>query len=107
MTSGVARLNLLDVARLEFEPMNFQRFPCLRLAYDAMQAGGTTTAILNAANEVAVAAFLNGQIRFTAIAELIEQTLTQLSGRSANTLQTILADDAHARQITHNLLTSL
>lgn len=107
MTSGVARLNLLEIAKLEFEPMDFVRFPCLRLAYEAMQAGGTTTAILNAANEIAVEAFLAGKLRFTAIAELIEQTLSRLNGRAANTLEIILEDDARARQLAEELLTTL
>ncbi|MEN9460732.1 MAG: hypothetical protein RIS84_752 [Pseudomonadota bacterium] len=107
MTSGVARLNLLEIAKLEFEPMDFARFPCLRLAYEAMQAGGTTTAILNAANEIAVEAFLAGKLRFTAIAELIEQILSRLNGRAANTLEIILEDDARARQLAEELLTTL
>jgi 1-deoxy-D-xylulose-5-phosphate reductoisomerase len=107
MTSGVARLNLLEIAKLEFEPMDFARFPCLRLAYEAMQAGGTATAILNAANEIAVEAFLAGKLRFTAIAELIEQTLSHLNGRAANTLEIILEDDARARQLAEELLTTL
>jgi 1-deoxy-D-xylulose-5-phosphate reductoisomerase len=107
MTSGVARLNLLEIAKLEFEPMDFARFPCLRLAYEAMQAGGTTTAILNAANEIAVEAFLAGKLRFTAISELIEQTLSRLNGRAASTLEIILEDDARARQLAEELLTTL
>ena len=107
MTSGVARLNLLEIAKLEFEPMDFARFPCLRLAYEAMQAGGTTTAILNAANEIAVEAFLAGKLRFTAIAELIEQTLSRLNGRAASTLEIILEDDARARHLAEELLTTL
>lgn len=107
MTSGVARLNLLEIAKLEFDPMDFARFPCLRLAYEAMQAGGTTTAILNAANEIAVEAFLAGKLRFTAIAELIEQTLSRLNGRAASTLEIILEDDARARHLAEELLTTL
>jgi 1-deoxy-D-xylulose-5-phosphate reductoisomerase len=107
MTSGVARLNLLEIAKLEFEPMDFARFPCLRLAYEAMQAGGTTTAILNAANEIAVEAFLAGKLRFTAISELIEQTLSRLNGRAASTLEIILEDDARARHLAEELLTTL
>ena len=62
--SGVASLNLLEIAKLEFEAPDLKRFPCLQLAYDALEAGGTAPAILNAANEVAVAAFLNKQIHF-------------------------------------------
>ncbi len=69
--SGVKSLNLFDVAHLDFEIPDMDRFPCLRLAYKAMTAGGTSTAILNAANEIAVEAFLNKQIRFTGIPRIV------------------------------------
>ncbi|OUD15735.1 1-deoxy-D-xylulose-5-phosphate reductoisomerase [Thioflexithrix psekupsensis] len=97
MSAGVSALDLIKVARLEFEAADWGRFPCLRLAYEAMAAGGTTTAILNAANEVAVAEFLAGRLPFTAIPLLIEATLSQVSGRVVDHLDTILADDAKAR----------
>jgi 1-deoxy-D-xylulose-5-phosphate reductoisomerase len=97
MDAGVSRLNLLEIAKLEFEAISFERFPCLRLAYEAMSAGGTTTAILNAANEVAVQAFLDRQIGFTAIPQVIEYTLAHVPGRAATHLQIILEDDSKAR----------
>jgi len=106
MEAGVKRLNLLEIAQLEFEAISLTRFPCLRLAYDAMSQGGTTTAILNAANEVAVQAFLDGQIRFTAIPQLIEKTLVHVTGRAATELQTILEDDQQARVFTAELVKS-
>jgi len=97
--SGVPRLNLIDIARLDFEAVDFERFPCLKLAYEAMLAGGTTSTILNAANEVAVEAFLQERLRFSAIPKIIETTLSQLTGRLANSLEIILEDDAHAREL--------
>lgn len=96
--SGVAPLSLFDVARLDFERPDFVRFPCLRLAYEAMRTGGTATAILNAANEIAVAAFLDGKLKFTAIPAVIEATLAEVPARAAATLGIILADDALARE---------
>ena len=97
--AGVASLNLLEIGRLEFEAVDFTRFPCLRLAIDAILAGGTTTAILNAANEVAVQAFLDKQLGFTAIPKVIEATLARLNGRVASSLDMVLEDDAHAREL--------
>jgi 1-deoxy-D-xylulose 5-phosphate reductoisomerase len=95
--SGVTPLDLYAVARLDFEPPDDARFPCLRLARESMLAGGTATAILNAANEVAVEKFLAGQIRFTDIARVIELTLEHVTGHAATTLETILSDDRAAR----------
>ncbi len=104
MASGVASLDLFAIARLEFEPPDLARFPCLRLAFEAMRAGGTAPAILNAANEVAVEAFLERRIAFTAIAELIERTLERLTPRDGSNLETILADDANARRVVQELI---
>ncbi len=97
--SGAARLDLFDIARLEFEPPDLARFPCLRLAQQAMAAGGTATAILNAANEVAVSAFLTGKIRFPGIAKLIENILENVTINPADSLDAILQADATAREI--------
>ncbi|MFZ5593511.1 MAG: 1-deoxy-D-xylulose-5-phosphate reductoisomerase [Pseudomonadota bacterium] len=98
ISSGVEPLSLFDVARLDFERPDMKRFPCLRLAYEAMEAGGTATAILNAANEVAVASFLAGRIPFTSIPEVIEAVLSDVTAQDAVTLEIILADDARARE---------
>lgn len=95
--SGVASLDLFRVARLDFEPPDMTRFPCLRLAYEALQAGGTSTAILNAANEVAVEAFLNRAIRFTDIPAIIEETLSAVASTPADSLDVILSSDHKAR----------
>jgi 1-deoxy-D-xylulose-5-phosphate reductoisomerase len=99
MTSGVARLNLFDIARLDFEAVDFHKFPCLQLAYDAMLAGGTSSTILNAANEIAVQAFLDGNLAFTKIPKIIESTLSRLTGRVATSLDIILEDDKQARNL--------
>lgn len=98
MDSGVASLDLFAVARLEFEPPDLARFPCLRLAMEAMRVGGTASAVLNAANEVAVEAFLDRRIPFTAIPGVIEATLAEVPRRDADSLSTILEADAAARR---------
>ena len=99
IASGVAPLDLVKVGRLDFSEADFSRFPCLRLAYKALNDGGTATAILNAANEVAVQAFLDEQIRFTDIAKIIEDVLIELPIHEASSLEQILADDAAARHL--------
>ncbi len=102
--SGVAPLDLVAAGRLDFAKADFERFPCLRLAYQALEAGGTSTAILNAANEIAVAAFLERQIRFTDIARIIEQVLSTLPVKPADSLAQILADDAASRALARELV---
>ena len=97
--SGVAQLNLFDVRKLDFEEPDSRRFPSLRLAREAMSAGGTAPTILNAANEEAVAAFLDGRIRFPAIAEVVEGALNDLAPRPANDLAVILDEDRRAREV--------
>jgi 1-deoxy-D-xylulose-5-phosphate reductoisomerase len=96
--SGVDRLDLFDVRKLDFEEPDYDRFPCLRLAKDAMSIGGTAPAILNAANEVAVAAFLAGETGFTTIPMLVEHALDTVDAREACDLKTILEDDERARE---------
>jgi 1-deoxy-D-xylulose-5-phosphate reductoisomerase len=96
--SGVKPLDFFEVGRLEFERPDDRRFPSLRLAREAMSAGGTAPAILNAANEVAVEAFLANRLSFPAIAETVESTLTALAARTADTLEVILEDDQCARE---------
>jgi len=96
MDAGVPRLDLTRHT-LAFHAPDEARFPCLRLAREAMQAGGTAPAVLNAANEVAVAAFLERKIPFTAIPKVIERVLTQLPMSPAANLDTILRADQDAR----------
>jgi 1-deoxy-D-xylulose-5-phosphate reductoisomerase len=98
MESGVAALDLAAVRRLDFEEPDTGRFPCLRLARQSMEAGGTATAVLNAANEIAVAEFLAGRIRFTRIAALVEQTLTAVPARDAGSVDAVLDADREARE---------
>jgi len=98
IASAVEPLNIFDVAHLDFEIPDLERFPCLRLACEAMSAGGTSTAILNAANEVAVEAFLNNQIRFTEIPQLVETAMENISGVEADSIDTVLSADAEARR---------
>lgn len=104
--SGVASLDLFQIGRLDFEPPDPERFPCLRLAYEALRAGGTAPAVLNAANEVAVEAFLAGHLPFRRIAGLIEDVLSRLPAAPADSLDSVLAADAAARRLAHALLTA-
>lgn len=98
MESGVSALDLLKVARLDFEPPDEERFPCLRLARQAATAGGSAPVILNAANEVAVQAFLTGRTAFTQIAAIIDGTLNSLAEVPVVTLEQVLDADATARR---------
>lgn len=97
IASGAPSLNLMEVGRLEFTAVDLAHFPCLRLALEALRCGGTATAILNAANEIAVQAFLGQQLPFTGIARVIETVLADITPRAADALVTILEDDAAAR----------
>jgi 1-deoxy-D-xylulose-5-phosphate reductoisomerase len=97
MESGARRLDLGAVGSLSFERPDHERFPCLPLAYQALRAGGTAPALLNAANEVAVEAFLAGRLRFTAIAQVIDETLQRVPGGPALELQAVIDADARAR----------
>ena len=96
--SGVAALNLFDIARLDFERPEFQRFPCLGLAYQALEAGDSAPALLNAANEEAVAAFLDGRIGFRRIADVIASTLDKTAPSTVDTLEAVLEADAAGRR---------
>ena len=102
--AGVKRLDLFDVARLDFERPDFNRFPCLRLAYQALERGGTATTILNAANEIAVEAFLNKQLKFTAISHVIARTLDEMSVENVESLDVVLAADEAARAIAQDVI---
>ena len=97
--SGVEALDLLAVARLDFESPDPLRFPCLRLAFEAISAGGTAPAVLNAANEVAVERFLAGTLAFTEIAEVVEQTVAEFPHFAAEDLDLLLAADVRARAL--------
>ncbi|MFK5913877.1 MAG: 1-deoxy-D-xylulose-5-phosphate reductoisomerase [Woeseiaceae bacterium] len=102
--SGVKKLDLFSVAKLEFEQPDYERFPCLRLAEEAIRKGGTAPAILNAANEIAVASFLDEKLKFNDIAYIIEQTLKNIPSRPAKSLDEILEDDLAARKEAEHLI---
>jgi 1-deoxy-D-xylulose-5-phosphate reductoisomerase len=104
--SGVAGLDLLALSRMRFEAADTQRFPCLRIAREVLAAGGNAPNVLNAANEVAVEAFLDSRLPYTGIARMIESCLGADRSPNAKTLEDILAVDAWARdwcvrQLTH------
>jgi 1-deoxy-D-xylulose-5-phosphate reductoisomerase len=98
LASGVESLDILGAARLDFEPPDIERFPCLRLARAAAQAGGTAPAALNACNEVAVGAFLERRLPFLEIPEVIERVMARHEAGPAATLPDVLAADAWARR---------
>ena len=101
---GLARLNLAQCGGLVFEPPDEERFPALRLACDALAAGGVKPAVLNAANEVAVAAFLDGRITFAAIAAIVAAALDQVDQADDMDLQAILSADRAARAVAARLV---
>ncbi len=104
IAAGVGPLDLFKVGRLDFFAPDFERFRCLRLAYDVLQTGATAPAILNAANEVAVAAFLDGELPFLGIAEVNETVLERLPARHEGNLDDVLAADNEARNLARQLI---
>ncbi len=99
IASGVGGLDLLAHGRLDFEAPDLDAFPCLRLAYAALAAGGTAPAVLNAANEIAVSSFLQGRIAFLSIPALVADCLDALPAQPAASLDALLAADAAARAL--------
>jgi 1-deoxy-D-xylulose-5-phosphate reductoisomerase len=97
--AGVRSLDLFEIARLTFERPDFERFPCLALAYRALAEGGAAAAVLNAANEEAVAAFLERGLAFRRISDVIAATLERAHGLLVDSLDEVLATDARAREI--------
>jgi 1-deoxy-D-xylulose-5-phosphate reductoisomerase len=104
--SGAESLDLMAVGSMQFEAPDRAHYPCLELATAAWRCGGTSPAILNAANEVAVQAFLDRRIAFTAIARVVEQALEHCAVHVADTLDAILADDAVARAVANECIES-
>lgn len=102
--AGTAPLDLTQYSPLEFYLPDLEKFACLRLAFDALKQGGSAMGALNAANEVAVNAFLEGKIRFLAIANIIEKTLEKLNNAPVDSIEAILENDKNARQIATKLL---
>ncbi len=97
IASGVGPIDFAGLGKLEFERADPVRFPCLRLAAEAIRRGGTAPAALNAANEVAVEAFLDRRIAFTAIAEVIEEVLSEVDAEPLASLEQVYAVDIEAR----------
>jgi 1-deoxy-D-xylulose-5-phosphate reductoisomerase len=95
--AGTAAFDIFKLAQLTFEEPDLARFPCLQLAYDALEAGGTAPAVLNAANEIAVEAFLARRLKFTGIARVVEETLARNGRSAAESLEHVLGADARAR----------
>lgn len=104
--SGVSALDMFKVAHLDFEEPDFQRFPCLRLAYQALAEGGNMPAVLNAANEIAVESFLNKRMSFTAIPRMIEEVMKTTLPEEIMTLEDVLRTDALARDKARQWLTN-
>jgi 1-deoxy-D-xylulose-5-phosphate reductoisomerase len=102
--SGVDAIDLARIGQLNFREPDRVRFPCLQLAFDVLHAGGSAPAVLNAANEVAVQAFLDKQISFSRISALIAETLSRVPAASVDTLESLLAQDSKARDQARALL---
>jgi len=102
----VPRLDWSQSARWTFDPPDFKKFPLLRLAYQAQEAGGAATATLNAADEIAVEAFLAGRIPFPAIAATVAETLERTAPREPGTIKEVLEADRAARQVAGEVIAS-
>jgi 1-deoxy-D-xylulose-5-phosphate reductoisomerase len=102
--AGVEPLDLVQVGALTFEAVDLEAFPCLRLAREAAQAGGTAPCVLNAANEIAVHAFLVGRLPFLGIAEVIERTLGELGSLPVRAFESLYEADREARAVAENIL---
>ncbi|HEV3033299.1 MAG TPA: 1-deoxy-D-xylulose-5-phosphate reductoisomerase [Solirubrobacteraceae bacterium] len=101
---GVSALDLQAVGELTFEPVDLDAFPCLRLAGVAAREGGTAPCVLNAANEIAVHAFLDGRLRFLEISEVIEHTLTELGSEPVRSFESLYDADRQAREVASEAL---
>ncbi len=105
--SGFGRLDLTEISQLTFEKPDFDKFPLLKLAYQVAETGGTAPAVFNAANEVAVEAFLDKTVRFVAIADIVDEAIDKLNIVSAPTLEDILAADRLARETARGTIKEL
>jgi 1-deoxy-D-xylulose-5-phosphate reductoisomerase len=104
MPSASPRLRLAEIGALSFEAPDEVRFPALRLAREALAAGGAAPATLNAANEIAVASFLAGRIGFLDIARIVEETLAGMDNHQPSTLADVVAIDADGRRRAQELV---
>jgi 1-deoxy-D-xylulose-5-phosphate reductoisomerase len=101
------QFNVRDLRHLDFSPPDLKKFPCLRLAYEAVETGGAKTVALNAADEVAVATFLEGSIRFDQIPKVIEEVLSVTTSSPLESIKEVLAADANARRIARERVAAL
>jgi 1-deoxy-D-xylulose-5-phosphate reductoisomerase len=104
IATPAARLDLAAIGRLEFEAPDLERFPCLALAWDALRAGGSAPCILNAANEIAVAAFIAGQASFLDIDRIVAATLDEVAAGPVGSLEEVVAIDGRARDVARSYL---
>lgn len=104
IASGVATIDLIAIAQLTFERPDLGRFPCLKLAYDALQAGGSAPAIMNAANEIAVQAFLDGRIGFRMIDQLIARVMAALPSGPVTDIESVFEQDQRARDAAESFI---
>jgi 1-deoxy-D-xylulose-5-phosphate reductoisomerase len=103
----IAALDLVQVGSLTFEQVDLDAFPCLRLAREAALAGGTAPCVLNAANEIAVHAFLSGHLSFLGIPEVIERTLDTLGGVPVRSFESLYEADREARGVAEHVCRSI
>src|SRR5579872_3276956 len=101
------RFAVSDLRHLDFSPPDLKKFPCLHLAYEAVEVGGAKTVALNAADEVAVAAFLQGVIRFDQIPQVIEEVLAGTSSKTPSSIERVLESDAEARRIARERISAV
>ena len=102
----VPKINWAEARRWEFLPPDFAKFPLLKLAYRCQEAGGSATCTLNAADEIAVGAFLEGRIGFPGIAEIVEETLSRVPLRWPGTVEEVLEIDRESRAVAEDLVTA-
>jgi 1-deoxy-D-xylulose-5-phosphate reductoisomerase len=107
ISAGVPTLDLFKVGQLNFERPDVKRFPCLQLAKDAFNVGGTACASLNAANEISVASFLKGNIPFTAIPDIIYRVLETVSVNDVDSVERVLSADLEARRVAEEIILSI
>jgi 1-deoxy-D-xylulose-5-phosphate reductoisomerase len=104
MATPAERLDLASLARLDFEVPDLERFPALRIAREALEAGGAAPIVLNAANEIAVECFLAGQLQFTSIAAVVEQALEQIDAPAPGSIEDVIAIDRSTRETVSGMI---
>jgi 1-deoxy-D-xylulose-5-phosphate reductoisomerase len=102
----VPKIDWAKARQWEFLPPDFEKFPLLKLAYECQEAGGSATCTLNAADEIAVEAFLQGKIAFPAIHEIVRETLSRMPVRAPGTVGDVLEIDAESREMARELVTA-